>query len=538
LPSLPLNAVPSRTPSPWPLLGLGLAATGLLCWAFLHQWPGFNGHAEWYWPYRPAGTVANAFAEPLARSLLRLLPGSIVLGGLALALRSRRARRRLHRRARRQYALALWLVWGLHYQWIGLTTLHAADPTILATGVLNPGATGFLSVAQQVNHDAFGPLDRVLTDYPILMNDWPAHASTHPPGLVLTHLAALHWSEDSPALTLAAERALAVLGVDLGELPAIPIAHKFTAMIIGMSLLAGSLLAGLPLFALVRAAAPRPSLGERRAWIALALWLHFPAAVLFTPSYDQAYPLLVLTALWMAWRAMRSRRPALWGVAAGAVAAAGAFLTFKLLIWLPLGVLAAYLASARRAGGWGPAAFGALWRRLSPRSRRAPVRFFCGALVALLAAYCTARLLFGIDLPAIYRVAAANHALLVDAARSYGVWIWAGPLDFLFFAGPILALPALAWTARAIRDAARSPRALEPLWAVFPLGVALVALSGLMPGENARLWLMFAPGLVWAAAAWLADRPRALPATALALILAVQHVFTLTCLHTMRFIFF
>src|SRR5437660_927285 len=59
-----------------PLLPIGLAATALLAYGFIRQWPWINGPDQWYWHYfRPLPTLPY-----LLQSLLPLLPVAAILG--------------------------------------------------------------------------------------------------------------------------------------------------------------------------------------------------------------------------------------------------------------------------------------------------------------------------------------------------------------------------------------------------------------------------------------------------------------------------
>lgn len=495
----------------------GVALTAAVCIGYMHLLPQLNGPVQWKWTYFDPDFGLGAWLRALGRSVVWLIPGAAAIGGAwALARRRWRGRRRTLRRV----GLALLLAWGVYYQWIGLTTFLGAGAEFLGETALDAGRMGYLSVAQRMHQGELPPPAKLLDEWAMRMAEMPPHVSTHPPGLVLAHYGSLWLFDGAPMLTAAAAWGFEVCGADLDALGSPRIVDRVAAMTAGALLLIGAVGAGLPLFTLVRASAARPSVGERRGWIAAALWVHYPALACFTPSYDQFFPLLVLGTMWAGWRGTWSRRPAVWGAVAGAIAAAGLWLAFNLMLWLPLAAVTAALGLCR----WRARARGTWWE-------------IAGAGAVMAALLVALPLAFGADPAAIFRAALENQRrIAASAGRTWEVWVWAGPLDFLKLAGPAVALPALVWCAqRAWRWAAR-PAEIEPMWAVFPLGVAMTALAGLMPGENARLWLMFAPGVVWAAAGWLAEpgsgSQRRL---ALCVLLAAQHIYTLTCLKTMRF---
>ena len=45
--------------------------------------------------------------------------------------------------------------------------------------------------------------------------------------------------------------------------------------------------------------------GALAPWLAAALWVHYPALILFTPGFDQILPLFSLGCLYSAARGMR-----------------------------------------------------------------------------------------------------------------------------------------------------------------------------------------------------------------------------------------
>ena len=106
----------------------------------------------------------------------------------------------------------------------------------------------------------------------------------------------------------------------------------------------------MPLYLLARVALAAPA-----AWAAAALWPLVPAANLFQPVADTAYPLLSTSALALAAWAARSHerpgRPALVGIglaiASGMVMAFGMFFT---LAFLPVGLIVALVVCFQPVG--------------------------------------------------------------------------------------------------------------------------------------------------------------------------------------------
>jgi hypothetical protein len=303
---------------------------------------------------------------------------------------------------------------------------------------------------------------------------------------------------------------------------------------VGVFVVVAGVLAAVPLFGLARHCS-RDRRDDRAAWIAAILWLHMPTFMMFTPDFDQAYPVLAVTAL-LAWMKGMDRRPAAWGALAGLAAALATAMTFKALLWIPLCAPLACLEAARRAGTWRPGGVVAWARSHGADLRRVAVTalaaagVYVGFFVALKAAV-------GADIVAIFRSARVNQVgLEAYWGRTYRTWVFYGPLDVLSMAGPALSLAALAIWSRAIKQAARSAALLEPALLVFPLALVLITLSGIVLAENSRQLLTLNPGLAWAAALWLA-RPEA-PRWRLnvALMLATQHVFAGAAIKTMEFL--
>jgi hypothetical protein len=512
------------------VLILGLALTGVLAYGYAHAWRHINGPEEWYWHYRPQLLVLPM----LARAAAWLLPGAVVLGGLWLATR------RLAPPWRGRLAMLLLLAWGLYYHAASWRTMHDSDPSLLGGTMLNSQATGFTTVAMQTGTGELPPLGETLREYPRFMKGAPLHVQTHPPGNVVLSALTLRWMRASPALAQGIERALSFCGTifDWPSMRSRPAAERSAVMLVGLLCVAGGLLAAVPLFALVRLCGE----GERTAWIAAVLWVHYPALLFFTPSYDQLYVPIVIAGLW-AWRRGVENRPWMWGAQAGIAGGLGVFLSFKLLLWLPLFLLLPLLIACRDAGSPRP---GSVLRYL--KDERATARRLAVLTLAMGAGFAGFNLLLwlftGIDMAAVFAAACANQVDLERMLnRSYIVWVWRGPLDALTLAAPVISLTALAAWARAFGQAfargRRNAAALEPAFAIFPLGLAIVSVSGIIQAENARQLLMFGPGLIWAAARWI-DRPDQTSGgqwcAGLVLVLIACFIFAAVGLNAMEFI--
>jgi hypothetical protein len=231
----------------------------------------------------------------------------------------------------------------------------------------------------------------------------------------------------------------------------------------------------VPLYLLARAALPAPA-----AWAAAALWPLAPAANLFQPVADTAYPLLSTTALALAAWAARFQqgvdRPAAAGISlavlSGLVMAVGMFFT---LAFLPVGAIVAIVLVFNRAIAW---------------RMRAVLLLATGAgFLALLAAGWG---MTGANPIEIARWNLRHHARFYDEyPRTYQLWLVLNPLELVIALG----LPSAVWCAVGLL----APRAVPlSVWANL-LVLVLVNLTGRNMGEVARLWMLFMPPLLVAA---------------------------------------
>jgi hypothetical protein len=360
-----------------------------------------------------------------------------------------------------------------------------------------PGSSGYFQIArQQAVRDPW----RFLADYPRWIRTQDSlHIGTHPPGLIAAQCLLLRVMEENPALAgflLDHMPATVELGFRIfGERAQPPLSRADRAALFATALLtlAACALTVVPLYLLARVALP-PS----AAWTAAALWPLAPAANLFQPVADTAYPLLSTSAVALAAWAVRLQErvdhptaPAISLAAlSGAVMAAGMFFT---LAFLPVGAIVALVLLSNRAVSW--------------RMRAALVLATGAGFMVLLAVG------WGITAADPIEIARWNlrhHARFYDEyPRTYGLWLWLNPLELAIALG----LPSAIWCAVGLL----APRAVpRPVWATL-LVLVLVNLTGRNMGEVARLWLLFMPPLLVAAGhGWnrLGDRPAALAASA------------------------
>lgn len=459
---------------------LGLAAAVVLQLAFA------NGPAEWEWAYRPPGLSGWRLAALAAAGLV----------GIAA---------RAARGAPTPITSAAVVLLG------GLFTLAlvAAQPD------------GFVRVAGSLaSRHSFGylydvalapPAAALLADYPAAARQLNQHARTHPPGALLlvrgldTLARRLEGAEagsepgSEPQLVAAARAALEHERQRARDrrrpVPEV-LPSPWTAALLAVLLPALSAAAALPLLALAR----RLGLSPSAALAAAVLWMLVPARTLFTPSLDQALPLLLVAAAWLA----AGRRRAGW-IGAGLCLMAACFVSYGYLVGIPLVVAVAL------AGGAAPAPSPVEAREASPARWRWPAALWLAAGFAL--PWLALALVAGYDPWAAFTAALAEHRGLTvgQAARGYLTWLVWNPYDFALLLGPPVALLALAVAF------VRPGRALAAPLAAWWATLVLLWLVGAVRGEVGRIWLLFMPFACLFAAAALARRDLLRPGPVLAI---------------------
>ncbi len=509
-------------------LALGLAIAGCLA-VYLHL-PYINGPRgpkQWLWPYMHR----SIFLESWLGAMWRLALGGLVIGGTAWLVG-----RRIRQGTSRQWLglLALFL-WGVFFVWTSLATATSGGLGRASRIVRSPTWTSYLTLAQWIRDGRQPPLAVTLERYAELIPDFPLHARTHPPGLVLSSYGVLRLFENYPALSTALGKLYEKIGADPESAGVEQLtADGVTAITLACLVVVFGQLAVFPLFWLVRRAMRQAAGGgdeaaRRIAWAAAALWVHYPALVLMLPAFDLIYPALTLLCIILAMKGL-SERPIAWGAALGLAFMSGVFLTFPLLLLAPLLCLLALLELSRRAGSFRPAALVEQARLRNPGGRR--LWLLIGATVfTCLAVEAVLRYVFKIHLVQIF-FSAVHHQNTVELARlnrTFRIWVFYNIWDFLLFAGLGLAVLALAWFLRAFWDWWRDPAAMVPALAVFPLMVLIVDLSHQLSAETARVWLFLAPGIAWAGAAEIVGRTGSCWRWVLGGVLLAQTLFIYIC---------
>jgi methylthioxylose transferase len=356
-----------------------------------------------------------------------------------------------------------------------------------------PGSAGYFKIArQQALRDPW----RFLEDYPRWIEDQDSlHIGTHPPGLIAVQCFLIRVMDSQPSIAdLLLDHMPAA--VDQGfrafaDRDPQPLSRADRAALYATALLTlfACALTVVPLYLLARVALP-----ARAAWAAAALWPLVPAANLFQPVADTAYPLPSTSALalaaWSAWLFARSGRPArvavLLAIASGTVMAFGMFFT---LAFLPVGLIVALVVASQRALSW--------------RSRGLVIGAVgLGFTMVILCGWAS----LGANPFVIGWWNLHHHARFYDEyPRTYWLWLVVNPVELAIALG----LPAVVWFLSGLF----SPRGMPvSVWATI-LVLVLTNLTGRNMGEVARLWLLYLPPLLVGAGygfdRW-ASRPAAL----------------------------
>lgn len=359
------------------------------------------------------------------------------------------------------------------------------------------GSAGYFQIARE--QAARNP-GRFLKEYPAWIRSQDSlHIGTHPPGLIAVQCLLIEAMNRYPAASVflvdhmpaTVDAGFRVFG---GNDPH-PLSRGEKAALYATSLLTLCCCAGtvIPLYLLARLAQKPPG-----AWAAAALWPLVPAANLFQPVADTAYPFLSTSALLLAaWsaRAHAGRdRPA----GTGILAAAASGLAMMVGLVFSLAFLAVGLIVAGVVG---------TNRRLSVRMRAVVIAAIgCAFLAVLFSWWCTT----GADPFEIATWNLRNHArFYVEYPRTYRLWLLANPIELVIALG----LPTVVWCAVGF---ARPRSVPSPVWTTLAV-IVMLDLVGRNLGEVARLWLLFMPPLLIAAGAgWarLGARPWALGVTA------------------------
>jgi hypothetical protein len=403
---------------------------------------------EWEWPRVPVTAAAIDVALAALGALAYAVFASVGFRSLALERDGHRTRQ------------AAWLAALVPAATLAQLAVLSGAPlgyglTKWATLGMR-GSSGYYTVARTTmgNPRAFW------ANYPRWIKAQDSlHIGTHPPGLFLASRTMLDFMRQRPGVSQAVVEHLPS-SVDRGFreiLGPLPRADRAALGAIGMLTLLACMATSVPLYILARLS----GLARTAAWAAAACWPLVPAAIMFQPAADTAFPLLSTTAL-----ALIARRSIVSSTAAGVVMAIG--MQFS-LVFLPTGAIAAVMLLVQPTSS--------VKRRL--------LLVACtgvGFLVLTLALWAHSKA----NPFAIWWVNQQNHArFYVEYPRRYLAWIVENPVELAVALG----LPFVALILAGLR------RAPLVSWVTLALLLALTV-SGKNLSEVARLWLPFMPALL------------------------------------------
>lgn len=453
-----------RNPAPVVLVSVSALLVAGVCWGVgPGRWPlGVPG--EWEWLRVPFGPTPLDLA--LAAAGLAAYAAAVALGARLLA--------RGASPAREAVAVAVLAVAAVAVQAVtqsGAPTGHGLSKWVIA--LHSPGSSGYFQVARSAAKDP----GRFFRDYPAWVRGQDAlHLGTHPPGLIAAQVGLLRAFGRWPAAAdWVQEAAPESVGSALRMVAAhdpLTAAERATLVFTGALTLLACGLTAVPLYALARSTLPAPS-----AWGAAALWPLAPAAVMFQPAADAAFPLLSATALALVlWSGPGRPRGRLKAVLAGVTLGLGMQLS---LVFLAVGLVAGIVIVTGR----GETATGRLGRLVAVGTGFLAVTGLTWAAT-------------GADPFLGWWWNQRNHSRFYDEfPRSYGRWVVVNPVELAVAVG----LPASVWAAAGLAGWRDAPRVGVATLAVL----AVLTLSGRSLSEVARLWLPFQPAILVLAGAGL-----------------------------------
>lgn len=311
--------------------------------------------------------------------------------------------------------------------------------------IQHPLATSYFTDAVRLKASAVTATPGWLALFPDLLPQFHLHSLTKPPGPILYHLGFIHTFGPSNEAALRG-------GLFIGVLATLGIpATYYLIKILGEQ--PGPAFHGASFFALS------------------------PAIVLFFPSFDQVYPVFACLML-VTWVRVVDAGTYRHTVMFGLSLAAALFFSYSLL------VLGTFLA--------GIAALRLLDRRatLATVVRLSAVAFGVVGIV-----YLGLWALTGFDPTATFRAALRNQeVLLTQIHRPYPQTVLFDLLDFALGAGWISFLLTAFFVSARLRTGQNDARFRIVLLCI--LQFLIVAVTGLLPGETARVWLFMLPLLM------------------------------------------
>jgi hypothetical protein len=444
-----------------------IVMTAVLAGLILDHVDGMNGPAYWQWQWRVRRGVV-----PYLLLLIVAVPAFLAQVRFA---------------GRWGILLLMATTLGLEIANRGLD-LPTFDLTRITTIIEEPGSIGYFTHAQEMIQRGQS-VRRFLHDYLSLMPTFTLHARNKPPGSILFYVPFLKLAPDENSAALAAGLCIALLAT-----LTVPATYWLALELIG---------------------------SRKAAFQAAACMSLCPGLVLFLPEFDQFYPVYscALIVLWN--KALKTGR-SVFAIAFGLLFAFVCFQTFNFLV---LGVFLLGLTALRLIPSPGIPGEG----EKTVHGLSCVLRQIVLAIGALVLVYALLWLWSGYNPIRTLRTGISLHNM--DMPATHRVWPGTIPFDLTDFAlgaGWVCALLAIysIWTCLGLilfcsaitvrRDqtgAAWNCMGLLLLCLAQPVAVAI---SGVLAGETARVWLFMLPLLLIPAGAELASWPRGSRLTAMA----------------------
>lgn len=419
--------------------------------------PILRGGFGWQWPYHPV---------PFIR-LIPLLIGIGLAGGIGALLFQLRLRWQI-----------IWSIVSIPVLTLAaLLARYDAPGQILILRTLSPLTTGAHAAAAAIDWDGQDWLE--WADVMVSLEGQIAHVNLAPPALPMLYAATADTLERFPAAADALGAPIKAAQCHnyamLSYTPA-----QWAAAWIGVLMPVWTALSVIPLAALARRLYPGQ---ERAVRTALLLYPLIPALLVFTPTWNTAYPLLSLTALWLLDRGLSAARGR-WGpaiVASGIVTGISVFVNFA---FVPLGLLFGLYALAH-------------WSGVDRAERGSFSQIVSIGLVfggGVLLPWIGYGVLTG-SWP--WELLTASMSMHLELERAYLPWIGLHAWDWALWTG----LPLIGLWLLSLRRGWRT--SAERLSGALFLTLAILLLSNFARGETGRVWTIFAPFVVLTAAGML-----------------------------------
>ncbi len=425
--------------------------------------PELRGGWGWRWPYEAP--------ENWTPSLILVGLLMIYVGGVT-ALRYWKTP---------TWASLIWAILGSVILTGGVLNIHDNPGFLLFTRTLSPVQTGASAVAVRVMERE--GVKGTLEDWPEFMREAETdyiHFTTSPPGQPLLHYWTAQGFEKLGAISEPVSMALRPYQCSDLEIMRYSRGELTSVGLVGMLMPLWAGLAVIPIFLTARALVNDGSAASRVSqW-----WPLIPSVLLFSPTWNILYPLLVIMALYFLVLALQINRRG-YSLAAGVAMSAATLLNLSLLpIFAMFGLVTlGYWWFLRRGN-------------LEKTSWRWPIDVGIWFGVGLAVLWIIFWLYSGNSPFEIIKISLTEHRDI--AQKSYLAWVFLHPYDVLMFSGwPIVGLAIWgAWRVIQNRRNKSAYTLADLLTLAFGLTWGVVIISGSVQGETARIMIFLMPFLL------------------------------------------